>query len=81
MRGFTTPDPPTNLVREREYTEHHGVDSAGFRTMRYFTGPPLPQIDPGYNWEEGKEAAPPIPNGSQAAPLFATLEAAQQRLA
>ena len=74
--GFATLDPPVDQVREQEWTEHHGLDSQGFRTVRNFTGPPLPQIDLGYNWEKGDEVAPPTPDTSQAVPLFASIEAA-----
>ena len=78
MRGFATPDPLADQVRE--LTEHYGPDSLGFRTVRYFTGPPLLLVDPRYNWEKGDEVVPPTPNTSQAVPLFASIKAAQRKL-
>ena len=76
MLGFATPEPPVDQVRDQGYTEYHGLDSQGFRMVRYFIGPPLPPVDPRYNWEKGDEVVLPTPNTSQAVPLFASIEAA-----
>ena len=80
MLGCTTLDPPVDQVRDQELTEHYGLDSQGFRIVRYFTGPLLPPVDLGYIWEKGDEVVPPTPNISQAIPLFASIEAAQRKL-
>ena len=75
MLGFATLDSPVDQVRDQEYSEHYGLDSQGYRTVRYFTRPPLPPVDPRYNWEKRDEVVPPTPNTSQAVPLFASIEA------
>ena len=82
MAGMKTPTPKIP-GQGQEWTEHYGLDPQGFRTVRYFTGPPLPPVDPRYNWEKEKkdEVVPPTPDTSQAVPLFASIEAAQRRLA
>ena len=71
---------PVTPIQGQEYEEQYGLDSQGFKTVRFFTGPPLPPIDPRYNWKKGNEVVPPTPNASQAVPLFASIEAAQRKL-
>ena len=74
MLGFKTPEAPVDQVRDQELMEHYGLDSQGFRTVRYFMGL-SPPIDPEYNWEKGDEVVPPTLNKSQAVSLFASIEA------
>ena len=80
MAGMKTLTPMT-LIQGQEYEEQYGLDSQGFRTVRYFTGPPLPPVNPRFNWEKGDEVVPPTPGISQAIPPFASIEAAQRKLA
>ena len=74
MWGMGTPDllPEPTVKLE----EHWGLDSQGLRTVRYFTGPPPPQVDLSHRWEKGEEVIPSTLNVSQAVPLFASIEAA-----